>query len=193
MKEQLIIRLNQAIQSVLASQPACKTQLETMPDTVVVIALTDLAIRLYGQIAEGKLILLANYDGPVSVTLSGTTVALFFTGLHAVSQDAPHPMSSVTITGDIHQAVVIQKLLKSLSIDWGALCADCVGEKPASALHFVGSIFHRARQTCQDKSQHTMRDLLNRYAITREEQAVFCQQVDALMTRLDRLEAQHHV
>ena len=124
-------------------------------------------------------------------TIDGYPLA--FIQLHLSSKDAPNLFKQdLRIEGDIEFGQAVRDLFSKLDIDWEELLAGFTGDMVANQL---GKLFEQGKTFFQEVSSSTVETLTEylqeeaKHLPCREEVDDFCNDVDSLRFRVDRLQA----
>lgn len=124
-------------------------------------------------------------------TIDGYPLA--FIQLHLSSKDAPNLFKQdLRIEGDIEFGQAVRDLFSKLDIDWEELLAGFTGDVVANQL---GKFFDQGKTFFQEVSNSTVETLTEylqeeaKHLPCREEVDDFCNDVDSLRFRVDRLQA----
>ena len=191
LKAGLFMALESAVNNSLNYDPATQHNLLTLDGKVLHIACTSPAQSVYVLFIGSHVELWSLFEGVADTTLSGT--ASGFLQLWRVRSNATALTDSgVLLTGDSQLLQQLQHISAQLDIDWEAVMAERTGDIVA---HQFGLAVRSASgwlRTAQREAERLMSEFLqfesdttpNRHDIQR-----FCNDVDALTLRMDRLQA----
>ncbi len=182
-----LTHLEHQLKQLVQAEPTLQALVTALEDHTLHLHLTDLNQDFYWVSHDQDWHLRPSIPAghAVDATLTASSVALFAAGL------APHAgrVAGVRVEGDLQLALTLQQLLSQVTIDHQARLGEWVGETPAAAItHAVGllakviqAIGTEARQAVQARQS---------WVVGQEELAEFCDEVDQLVARVDRLEQQ---
>lgn len=180
--------LESTVNSALRYDPATRDGLRQLPG-VLEIESTTPAFRLYVAPADAGVALLGHYRGEPSTRLRGTLPALL--ALAAGDGDSLAG-SGVDISGSTALLNELRRLLRQLDIDWEEplcrLLGDIAGPLAAGALRqSFGWLAARGANTERLLAEYLTEELRSLPAAA--EVRAFCDDVDDLRLRADRLDA----
>jgi len=183
--------LERSVNHLIAMDPDVGLFLEPLTGKTIAINLPPLGLELYCCPTPCRVQFIEHLEGEPDTRLTGSPIAMALMGL----SDSPRRAlfaGEVTIEGDVHVARRFQDLFEKLDIDWEEQLSRYTGDVIA---HRVGNLVRAGRDWCEE-SLTTLKLNTAEYLQdeTRElptgvEAEIFFEQVDALRTDCDRLQA----
>ncbi len=191
LKTGLLMALESAVNNSLIYDPASQQALRTLDGKVLHIACTVPAQSVYVLFVGEHVELWSLFEGVADTTLSGTSNA-FLQLWRARGKATALTSSGVTLTGDSNVIQQLQAISAQLDIDWEALLADHTGDIVAhqfgqamrGAGYWLRSARREAERLLSEYLQYENNTIPSRHAVQR-----FCNDVDDLGLRMDRLQA----
>lgn len=191
LKAGLLMALESAVNNSLDYDPATRQALLALDGKVLHIACTAPAQSVYVLFIGNHVELWSLFEGVADTTLSGSASA-FLQLWRARGKATALSDSGVTLTGDSGLMQQLQAISARLDIDWEALLADHTGDIVAHQLgqavrgagYWLRSARREAERLVSEYLQYE-----NRSTPSRHEVARFCNEVDDLALRMDRLQA----
>lgn len=184
--------LERALARALALDPATRTALGALEGRRLRLEMPAPAVALSVTVEQGRLRV-----GPPQ-PVGEDDLAITATLGAALSQAAPWrdpaapPVGKVRLAGDAELARRVQSLVQQFDPDWDAALASTFGEV---AGHQLGKALRAGRRFARDSAVALARDSADylvdgsRDLVAAAELAQFCDDVDALRDRIERLEA----
>jgi ubiquinone biosynthesis protein UbiJ len=191
LKAGLLMALESAVNNSLSYDPATQQNLLVLDGNVLHIACTAPAQSIYVLFIGNHVELWSLFEGVADTALSGTANA-FLQLWRARSKTTALTESGVTLTGDSNVLQQLQHISAQLDIDWEAVMAERTGDIVA---HQLGQAVRGAGswlRTAHREAERLMSEFLQFESHTtpsRHEVQTFCNDVDALTLRMDRLQA----
>jgi ubiquinone biosynthesis protein UbiJ len=190
-KAGLLMALESAVNKSLAYDPATQQNLQALDGKVLHIACTAPVQSVYVLFVGSHVELWSLFESSPDTTLSGT--ASEFLGLwRARSKTTALSDSGISLTGDSQLLQQVQQVAKHLDIDWEALLAEHTGDVIAHQLGRVARGAGHWLKMARSEAERLMSEFLQYESGTvpsRHEVQVFCNEVDELNLRMDRLQA----
>lgn len=191
LKAGLLMALESAVNNSLTYDPATQQALRALDGKVMHIACTMPPQSVYVLFVGEHVELWSLFEGAADTTLSGSASA--FLGLwRARGKATALTESGVTLTGDSALMQRLQAISAMLDIDWEALLADHTGDIVAHQLgqvmrgagHWLRVARHEAERLVGEYLQYENHSIPTRHDVER-----FCNEVDEVALRMDRLQA----
>lgn len=191
LKTGVLLALERAINSSLAYDPMTQQALSVLDGKVLHVVCTVPAHSVYVLFVDAHVELWSLFEGVADTTLSGSLTAFLNLWRHRQRATALAE-SQVSLTGDTALLQQLQQIAATVDIDWEALLAEHTGDVIAHQLgraargasNWLSAARHEAERLLQEFLQFE-----NQAAPSRHEVAQFCQDVDAVQLRMDRLQA----
>lgn len=183
--------LERALNRALALDPATQAALATLEGRRVRLAMPAPALALSVAVEQGRL----RVGPPLPPGEDGLAISATLGA--ALSQASPWrdpaepPVGRVAIAGDAELARRVQRLLQQFDPDWDAALAGAFGDV---AGHQLGKALRGARRFAREGAAALAQDSADflvqesRDLVASAEIAHFCDEVDALRDRVERLE-----
>jgi len=191
LKAGLLMALESAVNNSLAYDPATQQALRALDGKVLHIACSLPPQSVYVLFVGEHVELWSLFEGAADTTLSGSASA-FLQLWRARGKPTALTESGVTLTGDTDVMQQLQAISAQLDIDWEALLADHTGDIVAHQLgqamrgagHWLRSARREAERLVSEYLQYENRSIPTRHDVQR-----FCDEVDDVVLRMDRLQA----
>lgn len=187
----LLMALENAVNTALQHDPATRQALTALNGKVLHVACTAPTQSVYVMFVGEHVELWSQFEGAADATLSGSASA-FLQLWRARSKPTALTDSGVALTGDNAVMQTVQAISKGMDIDWEALLAAHTGDLIA---HQVGQAVRGANfwlRSARREAERLVGEFLQyeqRSAPSRHEVQRFCDEVDELALRMDRLQA----
>lgn len=191
LKAGLLMALESAVNNSLAYDPATQQALRALDGKVLHIACTLPQQSVYVLFVGEHVELWSLFEGAADTTLSGSASA-FLNLWRARSKPTALTDSGIALTGDSSIMQRLQSISAMLDIDWEALLAEHTGDMIA---HQLGQAMRGASywlRSARREAERLVSEYLqyeNRSIPTGHEVQQFCNDVDDVALRMDRLEA----
>ncbi len=187
----VLLPLELAINGVLALDAASRQRLGKLAGNTLAVVVRQPEFTLYLSVDANKVRLGSRHEGPVTTTLLGSATAL--AGLLLKREPLTNLQGKqLELRGDTGFAQSLQNLLLDLHIDWEYQLSRVLGDVPVQLL---ASGAQKSQTYLQKTAQRINRDLGNflqdesGVLPSAAELEVFYNEVQALVLRLDRLDA----
>lgn len=183
--------LESAINNSLDYDPATRQKLNTLDGRVLAVMCNRPTLSVYVLFVGEHVELWSLFEGAADTTLSGRA-SDFLKLWQLRSKPTALSDSGITLTGDSQLLQTLQGISRQLEIDWEALLAEHTGDIIA---HQLGQVVRGARhwlQGAQREAERLASEFLQyEKQTTPSRHAVqgFCNEVDELTLRMDRLQA----
>lgn len=191
-KKYSLIALQTALNQALSLDDSMPIKMLALQDKVLEIIITPLNVNFFMQFTQGKLQLLANYDGIPDTIIHSSPLGLIRLSLLPASKVRSLFNDKIRMSGDIELGQQVKKLFDELDIDWEGHLALFTGDVVA---HQIGSLF-RQGLTFKNKIAHSMGQNVSEYLHEelrifppREEINDFFNDIDEQSLRAERLSA----
>lgn len=184
-----LVACEKTINKALEYDPATRAALVSCEDKILSIKISIPSCKLFIFFEKDAMRLMSNWQGSVDTELSGSLLAL--------AQIASTPVhnlknSGVTATGDLQLLANLQKIAKSIDIDWEEMLSKLLGDVVG---HQTANVIRRSHKWQKQQANNLQR--LTSEFVTEELQAIpskveleyFYQQIDELHLAADRLKA----
>lgn len=191
LKAGLLMALESAVNNALAFDPATQQKLLALDGKVLQLACTAPAESVYVLFVGGHVELWSLFESSPDATLSGTASA-FLAMWRARSKTTALSDSGVALTGDSTLLQHVQNIAKNLDIDWEALLAEHTGDVIAHQLGRAARGAGYWLRSARREAERLMSEFLQFESNTvpsRHEVQGFCNDVDDVVLRMDRLQA----
>lgn len=183
--------LESALNRYLELDPAVVESLARLHGRVIAFELVGVGEKLYLVPGQGRLQVLAEYEGETDCLLRGTPLALTRMGDHRASS-AQLFSGEVEISGDTELAHSFGKIIASMDVDWEEQLSRVTGDIIA---HELGNLWRGARRWSRDSSRSLGMDIQEflqeelRLLPLRTEIDAFLADVDSIRDDAERLQA----
>lgn len=191
-KKYSLIALQSALNQALSLDDSMPIKLQALQDKVLEMVITPLNVHFFMQFSQGKLLLLANYDGIPDTIIHSSPIGLIRLSLLPASKVRSLFNDKIRMSGDIELGQKVKKLFDELDIDWEGHLAHFTGDVVA---HQIGSLF-RQGIAFKQKITNSMRQNVSEYLHEelrlfppREEINDFFKDIDEESLRVERLTA----
>lgn len=183
--------LETSLNRILAMDPAAALQLAKLDGQVIHICLSNPQIDLFIIPQQQQLAVQSFYDGPSNTQVSGKP-SDFLELMLAKDPASALINGNITVKGSASALIDLQKVFKNTRLDWEFELSKLVGD---FAAHEIGKVVAHSTQWLKQqrpKLDAQLKEIVYneaRLLASREEIRRFCNDVDDLSARLDRLEA----
>ena len=191
MKDKLKEKLQNLINKLLQHDESNQKKLHGLAGRIAVIQIQPIDLTLNCLFTERGIDFLEHLYAEPNVTIKGSPLAFLAMNI-SKNKLADIFAGKIKITGDIDTAQKVQNLLQSLDIDWEEYISQYTGDPIAHHLGKLGKKFARFGARFIATSQQNISEYLQeeiKLLPTRIEVDDFLDQIDALRSDIDRLEA----
>jgi ubiquinone biosynthesis protein UbiJ len=192
-KHYSLLALQKAINHALRLDPDTPPKLQSLDQKVIEIIISPLNVYFFMRFHNSEIELLDNYQGEPDTVIHSSPLGLIRLSLLPVSNVRSLFHDQIKITGDTELGQAVKQLFDEIDIDWEGHLAHFTGDVVA---HQVGRFVKRGKafQTRLKSSlKHNVSEYIQEEAkLTPPQEALedFMNDIDALVLRVERLEAQ---
>ncbi len=186
----MIEKISQVLESALNTyvklDPECLRELRMMEGKCVKVQVTDLQIIVFLCFKEESIQVLPAFAGKVAAIIKGKSFYLLF------SPFLPNAAQYFDIQGDVEIGYQVYSLFKSIEIDWeeqlSHYTGDIIAHQMGNLARWVtGSLKSAGRNLQENTTEYIQEEIC--LLPSSQEVEDFCQDVEQLRQRVERLEA----
>lgn len=184
----LNVAIERAIEALLVLDPDTRSRLATLEGKLIRIVVTAPTLSLALSVVGGRVFVVGEADDSADTTITGSAVALrsLTTGNAALYR------GEVKIEGDLAAGQQMKAILGALDPDWEEFVAPFLGDALTHRLgtlgRYLGAWMTRTRESLRENTHDYLEEEAQLLA-PESQVRHFCQEVDELRARADRLDA----